>query len=105
MLNDFIKGLNILAKHQEKGDVYGSHEMVYVSGIDLDSVSLEEVRELGALGFIPGDDSASISDLIFENFDHDLWETGIKTGGVQNLTQEEWDWLKGAVSSGFCYYT
>ena len=105
MLNGFIKGLNILAKHQEKGDVYGSREMVYVSGIDLKSISLEEVRELGALGFIPGDDSASISDLIFENFDHDLWETGLKTGGVQNLTQEEWDWLKGAVSSGFCYYT
>ena len=105
MLSDFIKGLNILAKHQEKGDVYGSHEMVYVSGIDLNSVSLEEVRELGALGFIPGDDSTSISDLIFENFNHDLWETGMKTGGVQNLTQEEWDWLKCAVSSGFCYYT
>lgn len=105
MLNGFIKGLNILAKHQEKGDVYGSREMVYVSGIDLKSISLEEVRELGALGFIPGDDSTSISDLIFENFDHDIWETGLKTGGVQNLTQEEWDWLKDVVSSGFCYYT
>jgi hypothetical protein len=105
MLNDFVKGLNILAKHQEKGDVYGSHEMVYVGGIDLDSISLEEVRELGVLGFIPGDDSSSISDLIFENFGHDIWETGLKTGGVQTLTQEEWDWLKDVVSRGFCYYT
>lgn len=105
MLNDFIKGLDILSKHQENGDVHGSHEIVYVSGVDLKSISLEEVQELGKLGFIPGDDSESVTELIQEEFDHDLWETGLKTGGVQNLTQEEWDWLKGAVSSGFCYYT
>ena len=105
MLNNFVKGLNILAKHQESGDVYGSHDMVHVDGIDLDSISLEEVRELGSLGFIPGDDSLSILELILENFGHDLWEAGIKTGGVQNLTQEEWDWLKGVVSNGFRYYT
>lgn len=102
MLNDFIKGLNILAKHQENGDVCGSHELVYVSGIDLKSVSLEEVRELGALGFMPGDDSVSISDLIFRKFDHDIWEAG---GGIQTITQEEWDWLNSVVSNGFCYYT
>lgn len=105
MISDFIKGLEILSKHQKDGDVHGSHEMIYVSGVDLTGMSLEEVQELGRLGFIPGDDSASISDLIFENFDHDLWETGIKNGGVQNLTEEEWDWLKGTVSNGFCYYT
>ena len=83
MINDFIKGINILSKHQtEYYDMYAEHEIIYIKNVDMQSISASEIQELAALGFYPGADEYSTKYAA-----RDLEEAGIEV----NSDEFEWD--------------
>ena len=105
MLNDLIKGINILAKHQtEHSDTYAEHDIIYITDIDMKSISASEIQELAALGFYPGDDEYST-----EYAARDLEDAGIEVNSDEfewnAVTEEQWDYLKEDIENSFYYYT
>ena len=105
MFNDLIKGINILAKHQtERSDTYAEHDIIYITDVDMKSISASEIQELAALGFYPGDDEYST-----EYATHDLEEAGIEVNSDEFewnvVTEEQWNYLKEDIENSFYYYT
>lgn len=105
MINDFIKGINILAKHQtEHSDIYAERDIIYIENVDMKFISASEIQELAALGFYPGADEYSTKYAA-----HDLEEAGIKVNGDEfewdAVTEEQWDYLKEDIENSFYYYT
>lgn len=107
MLTDFIKGLNLIKekflKDGKEGDVCAEHDMITVWGIDFSKMTEFHVRELVALGFLPGMDGDDNPDEILDDaeveYSHEGW-------GFQweNVNSEQWNALRPCLSECFTYY-
>jgi len=57
-MEDLIKALQILLKYGNPDyPTHCEHDVLYICGIDADSVSEEDVEELDKLGFFVNDDN------------------------------------------------
>lgn len=92
-MKDLIAALLIFARCLKKEDVYApiscEHDVMYVCGVDMNKLSLDDVHKLYELGFIPGDGDC----------DYELCEdVDFKT-----IIQKEWDSIKNELTD--CFYS
>lgn len=99
-MEDLIKALTILKKYlKDRYDKYPTlceHDILYVCGIDLPKIPVEEVRLLDELGFIPGLDNGDYN-FIEETLGYDF----AITGNFKEITSEQWDMIKNSLSDCF----
>lgn len=103
-MEDLIKALQILKKYliDENNQKYPcacEHDILYVCGIDMDAMTVEDVHELYKLGFIPGSDEDSEITAIYD-------EDGDYCGDVDfsEISQEDWDNMKFEITNCFRSY-
>ena len=101
-MEDLIKALNILwpylSEYNSKWPTHCEHDILYVCGIDMDKISLEEVHELSKLGFLPGGDEDPEICIYNEEGEYD--------GSVdfENISQKDWDDIKDNLTNCFRSY-
>ena len=90
-MEDLIKALNIiwpyLEDYNNKWPTSCEHDILYVCGVDMDKIHIEEIHELYKLGFLPGSD-----------------EDGAKSVDFKNIGQNDWDKIKGNLTNCFRSY-
>ena len=68
-MKDLIEALTILLKYMidptHRWPTACEHDILYVCGIDLSKIPVEDVRKLSKLGFLPGSDDSDY-DLVEE---------------------------------------
>ena len=103
-MEDLIKALQILKKYliddyNQEYPFSCEHDILYVCGIDMDAMTVEDVRELYKLGFIPGSDEDSEITAIYD-------EDGNYCGDIDfsEISQEDWDNMKFEITNCFRSY-
>ena len=101
-MEDLIKALNIiwpyLEDYNNKWPTSCEHDILYVCGVDMNKISLEEIHELDRLGFLPGSDEDA--DICIYN-DKGEYEGSID---FENIKQNDWDKIKGNLTNCFRSY-
>lgn len=99
-MKDLIEALTILLKYMIDPDnrwpTACEHDMMFVWGVDIKKVTVEDVRKLSTLGFMPGFDYVD-----FEYVDKTLGHDFAIEGTFENVTPEQWDMVKGNLSNCF----
>lgn len=102
-MEDLIKALNILwlclNEYNSKWPTSCDHDVLYVCGVDMNKLTLENIHELAKLGFIPGSDDDAYYICIYN-------ENGEYEGDVdfENISQEELDNIKDNITNCFHSY-
>ena len=99
-MNDLIEALNILSKYLKKGKKFPTaceHDILYVCGIKMDEVTVEDVHRLYKLGFIPGNDDDDYKE-IYDKEGNYVGEIDLET-----IDQQTWDTVKNKLSN--CFYS
>lgn len=84
-MEEFIKALSFLSQFVDKTKKYPvhcGHEVLYIYGVQFDSMTAEDVRKLDELGFGVGHDDDYSSETLQET----VWTT---------ITDEQWQKIKG----------
>lgn len=99
-MKDLIEALTILLKYMADPDNHYptacEHDVLYVWGVDIAKVPVEDVRKLDELGFIPGFD-----DCDYETIEETLGHDFAITGSFKEMTAEQWDSVKERLSDCF----
>ena len=92
-MKDLIAALLIFARCLKKENAYAQihceHDVMYVCGVDMNKLSVDDVHKLYELGFIPGDGDSDYE--ICEDVD------------FETITQKEWDNIKNELTD--CFYS
>jgi hypothetical protein len=98
-MNDLIEALTILSKYvNKKFPTACEHDVLYVCGIKMDEVTIEDVHRLYKLGFIPGNDDDDYRE-IYDKEGNYVGEIDLET--IDQLT---WDMVKNKMSNCFFSY-
>ena len=100
-MEDLIKALQIFLPYYYGGrwPTHCEHDIMYVAKIDVSKMDASVVRELNKLGFMPGWGDADyeiVKELLGEDF--------AMSGNYEDITDEDWDKIKGKISDGFFSY-
>ena len=97
-MNDLIEALTILSKYvNNKFPTACEHDVLYVCGIKMNEVTVEDVHRLYKLGFIPGNDDDDYRE-IYDKEGNYVGEIDLKT-----IDQQTWDTVKNKLSN--CFYS
>ena len=99
-MNDLIEALTILSKYLKKGKKFPTaceHDILYVCGINMDEVTVEDVHRLYDLGFIPGSDEDDYREIYDDegNYVDDI--------DMRTIDQATWNRIKNNISD--CFYS
>jgi hypothetical protein len=101
-MNDLIEALNILSKYLndygKKFPIACEHDILYVCGIKMDEVTVEDIHRLYDLGFMPGNDDDDYKEL-YDKEGNYVGEIDLET--IDQLT---WDMVKNKLSDCFFSY-
>lgn len=101
-MNDLIEALTILSKYlndySKKYPTVCEHDILYICGIKVSEVTVEDVRRLYDLGFIPGSDDDSYEWKMYNNEGNCIGDIEI-----DKIDQETWDKVKNNLSD--CFYS
>ena len=101
-MEDLIKALNIiwpyLKDYSSRWPTSCEHDILYVCGVDMNKICIEDIHELSKLGFLPGSDEDPEICIYNENGEYE------RSVDFETISQKDWDGIKNYITNCFRSY-